>query len=56
MGRGPEYTPCGGTFVQAVTCAHWGLPQVRANPLLAIPPWAFLLLLIGGRLILDLHM
>lgn len=55
LDRGPEYTLCGGTFIQAVTCASWGFPQVLTSPRLVIPPWTFLLLLITGRFISDLH-
>jgi hypothetical protein len=35
---------------------HWGLKQVTSAPRLSIAPWAFVVLLICGRLFLDLHM
>lgn len=52
----PRYICFATPIVQASTCTDWGLRQVIAAPELAIPPWEFLALMIGGRLLLDVHL
>lgn len=52
----PRYIWFATPIVQASTCTDWGLRQVIAAPELAISPWAFLTFMIGGRVLLDIHL
>ncbi|KAJ2966462.1 hypothetical protein NQ176_g10140 [Zarea fungicola] len=52
----PRYIWFATPVVQASTCTDWGLRQVAAAPRLVMPPWAFLAVMVGGRLLLDLHL
>ncbi|KAG8670994.1 hypothetical protein FPOAC2_04300 [Fusarium poae] len=56
LGRSPEFILSGGVFIHAVCFTHWGLSQVTSSPRLVLPSWAFLALVVAGRLILDLHL
>ncbi|KAK2592701.1 hypothetical protein QQS21_009602 [Conoideocrella luteorostrata] len=52
----PRYIWFATPIVQASSCTDWGLRQVVAAPRLVIQPWAFMSLMLAGRLILDLHL
>jgi hypothetical protein len=52
----PRYIWFATPVVQASTCTDWGLRQAVAAPSLVMPPWAFLAIMLAGRLMLDLHL
>jgi len=56
FGRSARYSLCSAPVFQAGVCVHWGLKQVISAPRLSIAPWIFVVLVICGRLFLDLHM
>ncbi|KAL6918308.1 hypothetical protein FSHL1_009730 [Fusarium sambucinum] len=56
LGRSPEFILSGGIFIHAVCFTHWGLSQVTSSRRLVLPSWAFLTLVVAGRLALDLHL
>jgi hypothetical protein len=51
-----QYTLCAAPFFHGSLCVHWGLRQMVASPEVTLSPWIFLHLLVGSRLVLDLHL
>ncbi|KAL2784461.1 hypothetical protein BJX66DRAFT_344025 [Aspergillus keveii] len=51
-----EYSLCAAPFFHGGLCVHWGLRQMVASPEVTLSPWIFLHLLVGSRLVLDVHL
>lgn len=54
--RTPRYSLLTSPIVLSTFCMHWGFTQATTAPHLTIPPFAFVALVLIGRLLLDLHL